>query len=392
MRKIKFADLFSGCGGFSLGFHEIEHFELMAAVDNWSAAADTYVENFPDANFLTLDLSDCGNKTRLIDRLADECDVLIGGPPCQGFSTLGKRRDGDERSTLVDHFADLAVGIRPRIILMENVKGITSKQHPMGRTYAERLIEALEQCPNPYKVTHRLVDARWFGMAQTRTRWLMFAVRRDFSEENSVHDEFWRLLERGRDYPARTLAQEIGDLPRVPAGGGSDELFLQSDAGDRVVYNHKSMRHSPALIERFRHVPPGGGLLDVPRHLLTSHLRKMLDGHYGSGGHVKNIYGRLEWDKPCGTIVAGMDKITCGRFLHPEEDRLLTPRECARIQSFPDYFRFKGGLVTQYYLVGNAVPPNLGRAAASAVARVLSQQTGGFAINRQPMPIERLRA
>src|SRR5262249_19902508 len=101
------------------------------------------------------------------------------------------------------------------------------------------------------------------------------------------------------------------------------------------------------------------------------HLKRMKRGAYGSGGHVKNIYGRLEWDKPAGTVVAGIDKITCGRFIHPNANRLLTPRECARLQSFPDDFVFFGSAVTQYYLIGNAVPPNVSTAIMLAACAVL---------------------
>ena len=139
-----------------------------------------------------------------------------------------------------------------------------------------------------------------------------------------------------------------------------------------VIFNHRALAHSDQLLRRFAHVPPGGGLLDVPRRLLTPHLRKMIDGHYGNGGHIKNIYGRLEWGKPAGTVVAGIDKITCGRFLHPDADRLLTPRECARLQSFPDSFRFHGSMVKCYYLIGNAVPPKFSEVFASAIHKGLT--------------------
>ena len=134
------------------------------------------------------------------------------------------------------------------------------------------------------------------------------------------------------------------------------------------------MNHSAKLKERFSYVPKGGGLLDVPSHLLTPHLQKMVSGHYGSGGHVKNIYGRLSWDKPCGTIVAGMDKITCGRYLHPDANRLLTPRECARIQSFPDEFKLIGGQVARYYAIGNAVPPQLAQVLGMAIVKTLKNK------------------
>ena len=115
--------------------------------------------------------------------------------------------------------------------------------------------------------------------------------------------------------------------------------------------------HGTELLRKLKYVKPNGGLMDVPRKLLNNHLRNMIDGTYGSGGFVKNIYGRLDWKKPTGTVVAGIRKITCGRFIHPDYDRLLTPRECARLQEFDDDYLFHGSLTDQYTLIGNAVPP-----------------------------------
>jgi DNA (cytosine-5)-methyltransferase 1 len=167
------------------------------------------------------------------------------------------------------------------------------------------------------------------------------------------------------------LRDVIGNLPKVAVREGADVLELEDGS---LIYNHKSMKHSKQLEIRFSHVPKDGGLLDVPVELLTNHLRKIVNGEYGSGGFAKNIYGRMNWNKPSGTIVAGMDKITVGRFVHPDENRLLTPRECARIQSFPDDFIFTGGMVSQYYQIGNAVPPKISRIFANIFSEILVEQ------------------
>lgn len=368
---LTFADLFSGCGGFSVGFHQDPSFAPSLAADSWEAAGQNYQANLSGAEFLAADLSNENEKRVIAARLRGECDVLLGGPPCQGFSTLGKRRDDDARSTLVDHFADLARRIAPKIILLENVRGITSKAHPRGGTFADALMAQLKQGRSGYTVSADFINTQTFGMAQTRVRWLMVAIRKNLRASKYGHELFWRTLNDRRPQALSVLRDAIGDLSELPT---DKDVFTISDArGERTIYNHRAMNHSAELKRRLAHVPPGGGLLDVPRDLLTPHLRKMIDGHYGSGGHVKNIYGRLEWGKPSGTIVAGMDKITCGRFVHPDQDRLLTPRECARLQSFPDWFRFVGGLVTQYYLIGNAVPPALSMAAARGVLEVLNE-------------------
>lgn len=160
----------------------------------------------------------------------------------------------------------------------------------------------------------------------------------------------------------RTLWDAIGDLP--------NHCLYKN--GSTYFENHIPLNHSKNLIRRFSFIPPGGGLLDVPIRLLPKHLKRMRSQKYGSGGHVKNIYGRLQWDRPCGTIVAGIDKITCGRFVHPKYNRLLTPRECARLQSFPDDFVFKGSHVTQYYLIGNAVPPKFSEKISEVLIKILN--------------------
>jgi DNA (cytosine-5)-methyltransferase 1 len=252
---------------------------------------------------------------------------------------------------------------------MENVRGIQSMRDESGTDYPSRIKARLEAGPrgHRYGVASATIDLGGFGLAQTRLRWIMVAMRLDAGGTAAAEVIVQRLAD-GSSKRLRTLRSAIGDLPRVSVCGGAE--VLEGPDG-RTWFNHQSLKHSDQLIKRLQHVPPEGGLPDVPRSLLTPHLIRVLEGAYGSGGHAKNIYGRLSWSKPCGTIVAGIDKITCGRFVHPEEDRLLTPRECARIQSFPDRFRFLKSLVNSYYLIGNAVPPKAGAAIADAIASFL---------------------
>ena len=139
----------------------------------------------------------------------------------------------------------------------------------------------------------------------------------------------------------------------MQSGEGADELCLDG----RTINNHYVFVYEKNTLKRIEAVPEKGGLQDIPDSLLSNHLKKMKSGGYGSGGFVKNLYGRLDWDAPSGTVVAGIKKITCGRFFHPVDNRLLTVREAARLQSFPDDYRFLGGLIDQYTVVGNAVPP-----------------------------------
>jgi DNA-cytosine methyltransferase len=374
-RTLKFADLFCGCGGFSYGFHARKCFEGILAVDYWKAAEPTYTHNLPHIPFLVRDLHKEKSQKEIIKLLRGSCDVLLGGPPCQGFSTLGKRRSNDQRSALIDVFLRIALKVEPKVIVLENVRGIISMLHSSGATYADHLFKTLTDGNGhrQYHIYASPINALNYGIPQNRIRWILVAIRTDLPNALSKLEAIKKGLQPLTPNKNLTLQNAIGDLPNIRAGEGADEIVLTNGkpSHTRVMFNHRAMNHSPELVQRLSHVPPGGGLLNVPRKLLTPHLCKMLDGAYGNGGHPKNIYGRMEWNKPSGTIVAGIDKITCGRFVHPNADRLLTPRECARIQSFPDSFRFFGGLVTNYYLIGNAVPPSLSEIIASTIEAAL---------------------
>ncbi|WP_243078881.1 DNA cytosine methyltransferase [Pantoea sp. MQR6] len=357
-KKITYVDLFSGCGGLSWGFYNSPDFKGLLASDVWKEAKKNYDLNHKDVDFYVKDFSDPSDTQSIINLVKDKCDIVIGGPPCQGFSTLGKRELNCEKSILVDSFLDAAIAINPRFIIMENVKAIRSKKHPDGGHFIDVINNKLTQAGFAYETI--ILNALDFGLGQTRERFFLFACKVDESE---LLAEYLDAIAAQKVDSFSTLYELIGDLPKV----GPGEEYVDKNG---VIFNHKAMKHGEKLVERFEHVPKNGGLLDVPRHLLTDHLINMIDGKYGSGGHAKNIYGRMDWNAPSGTIVAGMDKITAGRFLHPVEHRLLTPRECARIQSFPDSFVFEGSLVTQYYLIGNAVPPVFSEVLSKAYKQV----------------------
>ena len=370
---LTYADIFTGCGGLCHYFYKNTNYSGTLAVDFWPAAAKVFTSNHPNIPFELRDMYQPDDVLAVIEALREKCDVLLGGPPCQGFSTLGKRRDDDKRSTLVETFLRLSVKVKPKIIVMENVRGIASKEHKTGLPFPEFIRGLLqnEDSPSQYDIANVLINALDLGLAQTRVRWILIAVRKDINENNAVLDKIVNSINSKKVDRQLSLRDVIGDLPHIESGEGQDIQYIEDNGMKKAIFNHVAMRHSPKLLERLSYVPVGGGLLDVPQHLLTNHLRKMVQGQYGNGGHIKNIYGRLDWNKPSGTIVAGIDKITCGRYVHPDSNRLLTPRECARIQSFPDDFRFFGSLVNQYYLIGNAVPPAISLILSEAIADAL---------------------
>lgn len=350
-----FADLFCGGGGMSLGLIEAG-FKHRVAVDFWEVAKINYTSyhRLKEGEFYQMNLFDETERNKLINILKNKSiDLLAGGPPCQGFSTLGKRSDEDSRNTLVDAYLSIATQVAPKMILMENVPAIQSMKHSSGMRYPEYAKKYLRE--HGYYAETVFIEGKQVGIAQTRKRLFLVGIKQDKVKEINDFSSLLitKILEHTKGNYQKTLRDVIFDLPRFESGEGEDEIVVEG----KKIYNHNVFKYGEDNLVRIKHVPIAGGLQDIPDEYLSNHLIKMKSGGYGSGGFVKNLYGRLEWDKPSGTIVAGIKKITCGRFFHPECNRLLTVREAARIQSFPEDYKFLGSFVDQYTIVGNAVPP-----------------------------------
>jgi len=366
-KTISFVDLFAGCGGLSYGFHHHPLFKQILATDIWLPAKETYLDNLPESNFALADLSNEKDLESIVSQIGEGIDLLMGGPPCKGFSTLNNSKTHSKFNTLVDQYFTIVDRTKPNVFLMENVRGFKSKKHPSGSTYPEHVFKRILNFTPTYNFTEFILNTNDYGIAQNRMRYFLIGTKVTFDPKKRHLSAIEKLIKSQTSDTKPVLRDVIGDLPRVSVREGAEVLTLSDGS---KLFNHKSMNHSVKLEERFKQVPAGGGLMDVPINMLTNHLKKIVTGGYGSGGFSKNIYGRMDWDKPSGTIVAGMDKITVGRFVHPDENRLLTPRECARIQSFPDEFKFSGGMVSQYYQIGNAVPPKLSEIFSNILAEV----------------------
>lgn len=355
MMSYRFADLFCGCGGMSLGLVNAG-FEDTIAADFWDVAMKNYLSyhKLSKTKFLQTNMFLEDERQELVQALQNaNIDLLAGGPPCQGFSTLGKREEKDARNTLVEAYLQVALTIKPKMLIMENVPAIQSMRHASGKRYPEHAKQVLSE--NGYYAETVFVSGDQVGLAQTRKRLFLIALNKEYLQEiNDFSNVLSEALNRLQ--PAKsctTLRNVIGDLPSLQSGEGSDEMVVSG----HTIYNHHVFAYEKNTLARIQTVPEKGGLQDIPDELLSNHLKKMKSGGYGSGGFVKNLYGRLDWDAPSGTVVAGIKKITCGRFFHPVDHRLLTVREAARLQSFPDDYKFLGSLIDQYTVVGNAVPP-----------------------------------
>ena len=371
MRNKKFVDLFCGVGGLTLGLSNAG-FAPKIAVDIWEKAELNFKAYFPKVEFLKLDLSDNNYRDLLVSQIKKVNPVLIaGGPPCQGFSTLGKRHDEDKRNSLIDSYLDVLKRVCPLFIIIENVPGMKSMSHKSGTDYPTHIRKTLEGIG--YQVATLSLNSVEFGIAQTRKRVFFLGMLHGVNQTGSppFSELALQLSSEMKTKEQKTLRDAIYDLPRLTDGEGEESLLLDGEE----ILNHKIFKHSELLKKRLSFVPYAGGLQDIPRKYLSRHLRKMIDGEYGSGGFVKNLYGRLVWEKPSGTVVAGIRKVTCGRFVHPEDNRLLSVRECARLQGFPDDFRLSGSITEQYTLVGNAVPPVFGYVLGEIIKKLSKLRT-----------------
>jgi DNA (cytosine-5)-methyltransferase 1 len=342
-------DLFCGAGGFSLGL-ERAGFDVCLAVDSWQLAVDTYQKNFKHP-VLCGDLSAMTGRELLRQACAKkgEIDLVVGGPPCQGFSIQRIGPDHDVRNSLVLEYARLLGELAPRLFVMENVPGLMGKR---GSKLFQAFLNAVDAAG--YETEAHVVNAADYGAPQLRKRVVVLGRRR--SETSSF------LLPRVKLSPDAyvTVGDAIADLPSPPP---PEELKPLDPL-------HRQTRLSELNRERLRHIPPGGGMANLPVHL-------RVDCHKAGAekiGH-RYVYGRLAADRPAGTITARFDSFTRGKFAHPFEDRNITLREGARLQTFPDGFGFKGNQEDVACQIGNAVPPVLAEALACAAIEALRNAT-----------------
>ncbi|MDI9896003.1 DNA cytosine methyltransferase [Rhodococcus sp. IEGM 1381] len=328
MSSQSFVDFFSGAGGLSLGLGQsgLDH---LYSFDSDEHATLTHQTNQRSGVVEKRSIADV-SAMEIIDRFGRP-DVVVGGPPCQGFSTKGTGRIGDPRNNLVLDYISMATQIEPSVILMENVPGVLG---PRGKALIEAGIELLTK--HGYVFEMQVIRCVDLGVPQTRRRAIVAAWKPDLKPFDFV------ALTTPR--PPKTLRDAIHDLPEPPDDGTVHPRY----------FNHSKARMSALNVERISHVPPGGGRLDVPAHLqMACHVRS-------TGRHL-DVFGRLEWDSPAATITAMFDNFTRGRYAHPDFNRNITNREGARIQTFPDSYQFQGPKKEVARQIGNAVPPLLGK-------------------------------
>ena len=358
-------DLFCGAGGLSEGFRQAG-FSVLAGNDIDHHAARTFAASHAGAELLSGPIEDISARDFLDSSglAKGELHCLIGGPPCQAFSVYNHQRGmHDERSGLFYEYLRIVDGLMPAWVVMENVTGITSVGG--GRAVEEILSGLVER---GYRVEAQVLRAEEYGVPQERRRIFFLGNRLGLPISWPERTHGPGLL------PFVTVWDAIGDLP--PLANGEDprgplpyallpvtsyQVMLRGSSFQ--VSNHAAPRLAPINLRRMKHIPEGGSWRDIPFDLLPAGMKRAR-----RCDHTKR-YGRLRKDGMSSTILTKCD-IHWGAFIHPDQDRALTVREAARLQSFPDRISFAGPRTEQYVQVGNAVPPLLGRRVAEAILSV----------------------
>lgn len=345
---MKAIDLFCGCGGFSLGAHE-SGFEVAAAYDIDPILTSSFGKNFPDTKLQLKDISHLtGDEIRKV--AGEDIDLIFGGPPCQGFSSIGKRDANDKRRTLLAHFFRLVAEVRPAAFVMENVRGL-------GFADTKGILDAaLRQVPEDYVVSDPLVlDAADFGAATKRQR--LFVIGYDPDRCSPISFE---ALKGSKKVPA-TVNDAIADL------AGSE---LLSEEGDFDIWQ----RSATAKVSSYAKPLVSKGRM-FTGHRKTAHTKEVVARFAAlKQGEMDKIgrHPRLSWDGQCPTLRAGtgadFGSFQSVRPIHPTENRVITVREAARLQGFPDKHFFHPTVWHSFRMIGNSVSPVISKAILTAIA------------------------
>lgn len=356
MKTYKFIDLFCGCGGLSKGF-SLAGFESVGGIDFNAAAIRTFNENFTSSKGICCDLLEMG-----VDRIKEEfgdlsdIDIIIGGPPCQGFSSANRYKlEGDDpRNKLFFEFVKFVDLAKPEAIVIENVRGIVTQDNGYAKN---RIYEIFES--RGYQVNHQILDAFEYGVPQRRLRNFFVMLKSekfDFSTIDRCSEK--RTVEEsiGELYHLENDERELKVLDNPPTT--NYQKYLRNI--DNVIANHDVRYPAEKVQHRISFVPQGGNWQCVPVELWPTERNN----------RHSSAYKRLEEGQPSVTIDTGNNH---SNYFHPLYNRIPTVREAARLQSFPDDFVFYGNRSEQYRQVGNAVPPLLACAIAKRIKEILDK-------------------
>lgn len=336
--KAKALSFFAGCGGLCYGA-KAAGIDIVGTNELVDAYKEVYRLNFPNCHFLPNDVRKI--KKSDIDVVLEKhgkIDIMLGGPPCQGFSLAGKRDVNDERNTLFGDYLEISKHVKPKVILIENVKLLTSMKDPDGRYVRDRVIETYQQLG--YDSQFYVVNAKNYGVAQHRERVIFIGVRSDLKLNPSIPDHMY-------SDESISLFNDM-DKPFTFGDAVSDLVYIES--GEKVDNDpyHWAVSHPNHVLEWMVDVPQGRSAHDNE------------DPSLRPPSGYNTTYKRQVWDEPAGTVATTFGMISGCRNVHPIATRSMTIREALRLQSFPDSFKMTGTAGTKRTVIGNAVPPMLG--------------------------------
>lgn len=416
-RKIKVLDLFAGAGGFGLGFRLAnDNYKVICSieVDKW--AVDTLkANNVEKQKIIKRDIREFKTEKQILSACPSKPDVIIGGPPCQGFSVAGPTKDPkDPRNSLFRNYVQWVEVLQPKVFIMENVRGLLTGKNEKG----EKVIEIIKAAFKAIDYTVQVweLNAANFGVPQNRERIFIVGnkIGAEISEPAITHylpTEKKQLNGKAKNLKqAISVIKAIGDLPKLKAGEGNEEAdfntkprtdFQKASRGNvATLYNHVTMVHTKRVVERYEQILSGLTMEEIPEEL---QVRKRNGNGELSETEYNSNYRHLKPDMISYTIPASF----YSNFVHPRQPRNITSREAARLQSFPDSYVFKGkrtqissnllkqlgkedeNFLSQYNQIGNAVPPLLAKAVANRIFNFINENKKKFKIKKKlPLNIQ----
>ncbi|MCM1140414.1 MAG: DNA cytosine methyltransferase [Muribaculum sp.] len=355
--KYKVLDLFCGCGGISEGYY-LAGFDIVGGIDFNEDATMTFAHNFKEAKVHNIDINSFTNEQLMLEY--GDVDVIVGGPPCQGFSTANRhqKEKDDPRNKLFFEYIRFVQNIHPKIIMIENVRGLLTRDNGYVINRIEEILGS-----EGYNISYQVLDASEYGVPQNRKRAIIIGIRKNFMNITFDFD----LIEKQEKTTVEDAIGELYAFEEAPAGiktlssEANSVLRLYLRANDNKVLDHDIVYPAEKVQERIKHVPQGGNWQDVPSHLWPSNRQN----------RHSSAYKRLNPATQSCTIDTGNAH---SNYFHPIYNRIPTIRESARLQSFPDSFEFIGTRGSKYRQVGNAVPPLLSKAIASAIKKILENE------------------
>lgn len=355
--KFKVLDLFCGCGGISEGY-ALAGFEITGGIDFNEFATITFKHNFKSAKVHNIDITEFSDSQ--IEKEFGDVDVIVGGPPCQGFSSANRwqKETDDPRNKLFFEYIRFVQKIHPKVLMIENVRGLLTRDNGYA---IKRIVEILGSAE--YNIAYRILDASDYGVPQNRKRAIIIGIRKEYKD---IFFDFDKIINQEKT----SVEDAIGELycfENCPAGIKKIETPANTPLRkfyrtiDNTITDQDIVYPAQVVQKRIEYVPQGGNWKDVPPHLWPSDRQN----------RHSSAYKRLDPKTQSCTIDTGNAH---SNYFHPIYNRIPTIRESARLQSFPDSFEFQGPRGSKYRQIGNAVPPLLAKAIADAIMKILKNE------------------